>query len=191
MEQKRTEYDEFLHVVKHFKSLSLVAVGAGGVVPFLAYVADFAPAWPKGIMLATVLVEIVFIILAFQILRVKSRRYVDKALVSCAVALTFFSLSYMIMLSQFTYMTPKTGERWNKGFVCTEIVQRTHPGQCPMLTQRIIADSEYEASLLWESWSITIVNVTIAALWFACFASLSTVVGGFISFQMRLRARNP
>jgi hypothetical protein len=183
-----TAYDDFLGILKKFRTLSITALGTGATVPFFAYVAKIAPAWPPGVMLLTALTELVCLILVFQFLRTKGRKSVNRAMAILATLLFLTSLGYLTVISIFTYVTPHTNERFTKGFVCKPDVQRLYPNQCPLVSRDVLSDSQYTAENVWMDWSVELMQVFIATLWLASFILLSSLIGTFLVFQTKTSA---
>lgn len=185
-----TAYEEFLDILKKFRTLSVTALGTGAAVPFFAYVAKIAPPWPPGIMLLTALTELVCLILAFQFLRTRGRNTVNRAMAIMAPLLFLASLGYLTLFSVFTYVTPHTNERFTKGFVCKPDIERLYPGECPMIGRNVLAESQYNAEAIWTDWSIELMQVLISSFWIAAFMLLSGLIGAFLVFQTRTPAIN-
>ncbi|MEA2894461.1 MAG: hypothetical protein QOJ84_76 [Bradyrhizobium sp.] len=183
-----TAYDDFLDILKKFRTLSVTALGTGAAVPFFAYVAKIAPPWPPGVMLLTALTELVCLILVFQFLRTKGRKPVNRAMAIMAPLLFLVSLGYLTLISVFTYVTPHTGERFTKGFICKPEIQRVYPSECPLVSRDVLSDSQYTAENVWMDWSIELMQVLIASLWLAAFILLSSLIGAFLVFQTKTPA---
>ncbi|MBY5721044.1 hypothetical protein HFO33_31500 [Rhizobium leguminosarum] len=186
-EQSQSGYDDFLSTLANYKSLSASAIGAGGIVPFFAYVGDLAPPWPPGIMLLTALTQLVALVVAFQLIKPLKRYVVNIAIVTLSAILCIFSLAYLVLFASLTYTTPATKERWVKGFVCLDQVQKIHP-ECPYLSRDTISDGQNDADKLWTVSSIVIAQVFIAVTWLGSFVSLAGLIGTFLVFQMKIRA---
>jgi len=183
-----TAYDDFLDILKKFRTLSVTALGTGAAVPFFAYVAQIAPAWPPGIMLLTALTELVCLILVFQFLRTKGRKPVSRTMAIMAPVLFLTSLGYLTVISVFTYITPHTNERFTKGFVCKPEIQRLYPNQCPLVSRNVLSDAQYTAENVWADWSVELMQVFITSLWLASFILLSSLIGAFLVFQTKTPA---
>jgi hypothetical protein len=160
-------YDDFLDILKKFRTLSLVALGTGAAVPFFAFVAKIAPPWPPGIMLLTALTELVCLIVVFQFLRTRGRSTVNRAIAILAPMLFLASFAYLTLISFFTYVTPHTDERFAKGFVCKQQIQQLHPDLCPLVNRDVLADAQWNADEIWTEWSIDLMQLFIASLWIA------------------------
>jgi hypothetical protein len=181
-------YDDFLDILKKFRTLSITALGTGAAVPFFAYVANIAPAWPPGIMLLTALTELVCLILVFQFLRTKGRRPVNRIMAIMAPLLFITSFIYLVLFSIFTYLTPHTNERFTKGFICRPEIEQLYPGQCPLVGRDVLADAQYTAESVWMDWSVALMQVLISTLWLASFVLLSGLIGAFLVFQTKTQA---
>ena len=88
-----TAYDDFLDIMKRFKTLSVGALGIGTAAPFFAYVGGIAPPWPPGMMLITALTELVCLIVVFQFLRTKGRKLVNRVIAALTLSLSLASLA--------------------------------------------------------------------------------------------------
>jgi hypothetical protein len=180
-----TGYDEFLRVLKNFRTLSATAIGAGAVVPFACYLAKIIPPWPPGIMLTTAIVELVALVLAFQLTYRFSRKSTNITVIILTIAWLCGSIVYLVGFASLTYITPLTGERWVKGFVCLPDIASLYSGECPFLNTIALKDAQWDAFRLWEEWSIAIAEAALAAIWFFSFMALAALIGSFMIFQMR------
>lgn len=183
-----TGYDDFLETLKNFRSLSSTALGAGAMVPFVAYVANISPPWPPGIMLITALIELVTIIMVFQLTRPLGRAVINRVLIYNCVFLFMASLVYLILFSWLTFVTPKTGQRWVAGFYCLNETRLVY-GECLFLPYNALPDAQYEAAKLWTGWSIAISKISLVATWLLSFVFLSALISTFIVFQMKTKSR--
>src|SRR5687768_11889757 len=95
----RTGFDDFLDVLKKFRSLSVFALGGGVAVPFVAYLAKILPPWPPGVMLITGLLELVTLIVVFQFFRPAPRKVVNRVLAVTAPLLLIFSAAYLLLFA--------------------------------------------------------------------------------------------
>ncbi|MDR6871114.1 xanthosine utilization system XapX-like protein [Bosea sp. BE125] len=180
-------YDDFLQTLRRFRSLSVLTVSGGAVVPFFAYLAKISPPWPPGIMILTAIVELLGLIISFQFYKQKSRRIVEKSMIFVVLSLAFTSVVYLSTFSQFTYQAPNASTRSIKGFVCRPEVKLAFSQECPDLTPERLADAQYRAELLWTEWSITIVRMILTLSWLLCCVLLTIFIGIFIVFQGRRR----
>jgi hypothetical protein len=181
----KTGYDEFLAVLKNFRNLSATAIGTGAVVPFACYLAKIEPPQPPGVMLATAIVQVVAVILAYQLTLRMPRRRINAIIVALTFVWIVGSVLYIFLFLFFTYTTPLTGERWIKGFMCLPDITNIFPGQCPFLSTKILRDSQWDANKLWTEWSISVSATTLALIWFGTFMALSGLIGSFLVFQMQ------
>jgi hypothetical protein len=183
-----TAYDDFLEIIKRFKTLSVGALGIGTAVPFFAYVGGIAPPWPPGIMLMTALTELVCLIVVFQFLRTKGRKLVNRVIAALTLSLGLASLAYLILIGIFTYVTPHTNERFVKGFICRPEIQEFYGNQCPLVSRDLLSSAQYTAENIWLDWSVALMQVVLAILWLVSFILLSGVIGSFLVFQTKIRS---
>src|SRR3954449_8480468 len=118
----RSGYQEFVRIVRRFKSLSAMTLTAGGGVPFVAYLAGLAPPWPPGVLALTALAELISLILVYHFLNHKSRHLIDQVLKFGTAGLTLVSLFYWGCFALFTFSLPLNGGRELKGIVCKPLI---------------------------------------------------------------------
>src|SRR5262245_4193246 len=144
----------FKQILEEFRGLSSWAVGGAVAVPFVAALADLAPPWPKGIVVTTAILELVALVLVYQLLRTAPKKRIDRTLLGSAALLALSSLIYLAALSFFVYEVPNDGGRWVKGFVCTADAQAVFAARCPFLGMDELRTAEFEAERLWTAWSV-------------------------------------
>jgi hypothetical protein len=178
----RTSIDDFLSVTKTYGRVVAWAL-AGAIAPILAGFANLAPPWPENVVQLTALVELLALVLAFQLLRRAPRRTVNRVLI-CGAILAFVTMTvYLVCLSQFVFEEPLSKLRFVKGFICTREAMIVFPGHCPQYSDDDLRQNEWEAGRFWTLASITIVRVGLDCLWFLVFFSLAATLGSFITYQ--------
>jgi hypothetical protein len=179
-----TGWEEFIDVVKKFRFLSFAAIGAGGAVPFAAYLADLAPPWPPKVILATAFVEVVGLMLAFQRTFRLARARVTKTLFVLTAVCLSLSLTYLVIFSLFTYTTEPKQERLVGGFICLpEIAQlQEYKEKCPFLGREDVNNGRYEPTKFWYPWTVSLVQIILVTTWMSAFLVFSGLLGTFISF---------
>jgi hypothetical protein len=185
----RMRYDDFLDVLKKFRSLSVTTLAAGATVPFIAYFADIAPPWPPGATLITGLVELITLILVFQFFHLAPRRTINKVLTFSAPALLVAGALYLLVFSFATYDVPGSEYRGIRGFICKVDIPKKTSEECPLVGRERLKDAEYRADLIWKEWTIHVATVILALIWLTCFLLLSTVIGTFLVYQTKARSR--
>lgn len=183
----KTGFDDFLEVLKKFKTLSITALGGGAAVPYFAYVAKIAPPWPPGIMLLTSLTELICIIVTFQFLRTKGRRVINKVVGITVILLLVTSVVYLTTFAIFTYVPPHTSVRSVKGFICRTDILRLYADQCPLVGLDVLSDAQWTAENIWREWSVGIMKVVISSLWLLSFILLTGAIGSFIVYQTKIK----
>jgi hypothetical protein len=178
----KSGYDEFREIAKRFKSLSVATVGAGGTVPFVAYLAGVAPPWPPGVLGLTALSQLVCLILAFQFSRDRPKQAIDRSMVVIISILAIFSVIYLTIFAIFTFSTPDNTGRELKGLICQDIISRMY-ASCPFLGIDVLQLAEYHAPYLWKEWSIAAIGVILVGSWLISFSCLSGFVGIFLVYQ--------
>jgi len=182
--------DDFKRLLTEFRGLSVWAVGSAVAVPFAAALIDLSPPWPRGVVLATAVVELVALVLVFQFFKSAKRRPINRVLLTGTLVLALVSPVYLTMLSLYTYQVPTTGERFVKGYDCTpEAVAVLKERPCSSLRLYDLQTVEYKAEWLWTGGSIAVIRITLVLLWFLVFASLSLALGSFLVYQMQTPGR--
>jgi asparagine N-glycosylation enzyme membrane subunit Stt3 len=178
--------DYFKRLRTEFLGLSVGTFGGAAAVPFAAALIDLSPPWPRGVVLATAVVELVALVLVFQFFASAKRRTINRVLLIGTLALALVSTAYLTMLSLYTYQVPTTEERFVKGYDCTpEAVAVLKERPCSSLRLDDLQTVEYKAEWLWTGRSIALIRMTLVLLWFLVFASLSLVLGSFLVYQMQ------
>jgi asparagine N-glycosylation enzyme membrane subunit Stt3 len=182
--------DDFKRLLTEFRGLSVWAVGSAVAVPFAAAMIDLSPPWPRGVVLATAVVELVALALVFQFFRSAKRRTINRVLLIGTLVLALVSTVYLTMLSLYTYQVPTTEERFVKGYDCTpEATAVLKERPCSSLKLGDLQNIEYKAEWLWTARSIALIRMTLVLLWFLVFASLSLALGSFLVYQMQAPGR--
>jgi ABC-type xylose transport system permease subunit len=175
----------FKELLREFRGLSIWAVGGSVAVPFAAALAALSPPWPPAIVLITAIAELVALIFVYHFLKKARRKSIDRVLAGSALLLVVFGAIYLVAISLYIFKIPSTDERYVKGYECTADAAAVFKEKCPNLGLDELKTAEYDADRLWTANSIAITRLTVVALWLACFAALSVLVGSFLVFQMR------
>ncbi len=181
--QESTGLDGFKTLLKEARRLALWAV-AGAALPFAARLVALSPPWPEGVVVLTSVLELISLVFTYQFVKSKRKRIVNRILLTGTLLMIVLGATYLVADSLYTYETPVTKERFVKGSVCTADAEKVFKDRCPLLSTYDISKANYEAELLWTERSIATVRVSLVALWLATFASLSTVLGSFVVYQM-------
>ena len=185
----QSAYDDLTKVFERYASALAWAVGAGAALPTSAYQANLSPPWPTGIVLITVIIEIVAIFWAF----LSSRKSDDKALRRRSAwslfGVVFFLVAYLVALSQLEFYGGPAKERLVKGLACTSEALRIpeFKSQCPFLNATLIAKAE-DPERLWTTQSITLSRSLLLALWIGFFLCFAYFLTGIISFLSRQKS---
>lgn len=176
-------FDKFDKVLTSFGKLSVWAVGAGSA-PFVGALASLAPPpWTKQITGITAVLDLVVLVLVFQLFVSASRKLVNRSMVLSALILAFAVFAYLFAFTRYTFLVPASATREVKGFVCTDNARLVYGEHCQDNADEILPSMEYKAELLWQKWSIDRMTLILAALWLLSFGALSAVLGLFIVFQ--------
>ena len=158
---------------------------AGALLPMAAAWLGFAPPWPSGSQYFTLALEAILVGAIAAALHGVSRGMLRRLVVVSTIVLVLGGMAYLAGFNTFTFVTPTTGQTWVKGYVCTAeaLSLPDDKEKCPFLGNDQLKDAEYEAPRLWTLPSITVVKVSLAAIWFASFAAIAVlgaaIVAGF------------
>ena len=182
--------DQFKIVLKEFRSTMLFAVGGSALLPIMAAFAGLDPPWPKSVAVLTSLAILVAIIFAFQFLRQRPKRVVDRTMLRGLGLAIVAALIYFTILSLFVFEIPTTGERdyagcgWttNAATVASDFLADPADG-CPGNYRKLLESAEYENAVIWTASSIAIIRMAALASWIALFVGISLITAAFITFQ--------
>jgi hypothetical protein len=168
---------------------------AGGLVilPIAAGIGGYFPPWPRGIVAITSLMELVILIVNFQLMHKASRKLTSILVVASAICIFLFSGTYMLGSSIFVYNLPDSSVRVTLGCGLSDNAIQILKSQnalpvnddCPGEFTTLLASAQYEADHIWKKRSVSIINAALAFSWLGAFASLASLFGAFISFQRR------
>lgn len=158
-------------------------IATAAALPLFASFVELTPPWPSSISILTSIVNLLAVVICYQIFRAGSRRLISRVILLSAILLFLFSLVYLGLISEFTVKVPGGGVNEIKGFVCTEMAATMHEKLCPWLGEAELKDAEWTPTLLWTSWSVTIMRLLIVVSWLSSFMLLSICLATFIIYQ--------
>ena len=188
--QPRSGVDDFFGVLKSYNKVIAWTFGSA-VAPIAAGMVKLAPPWPSAIIQITAMFEVLALIFSFQLLQKKKVNTVNRIMIMSLFAFALSTIIYLVMTSMFVYIEPVSGDRFVKGFSCTPEAVQVFAGRCPFFSDENLRAAEWDAGRLWQSWSITVVRVSIVILWATMFSSLASSIGAFLVYQSGVRARVP
>lgn len=163
-------------------------IATAASIPFLVQMLSIAPPWPSSIAILTSIVMTLSLIIAYQVIRPVRRAVVNIVICVGTVVLFAASVVYLLLLSTMTFEYQNGTGTGVKGIICTKIAERLYPERCPWLSEFELRQAEWDPSILWEPFSISVIKVGIATVWILCFFILSIIVASFFSYhQRRLR----
>lgn len=188
--EKKSGLDEFREILEAYRQTLTWALGGSAILPLIASFAGLAPIWPPGVPLLTSLFTLLSIIFCFQFFRKRAKKITNRVML---VSLGFFLVtlvSYLILISVFTFKIPTTGETIYLGCgwsdftkeIADELLIDVAQG-CPGQYDRILETSEYESGVVWTKSSVTAVRVFAVMLWLTVFSFLATFIGSFLVYQ--------
>jgi hypothetical protein len=152
----RTGYDDFLRVLQKFRGLSAAALGTAIAVPFAGYLTQILPPWPPGVVFITALVELMSLIMVFQLLRRATKPTIDRSMLLSLVLLAIGSSIYLLFFALFTYPIPAAKTREIAGFVCRTDILAAARDECPFVGSEQLSNAGYIAETFWLPWSINV-----------------------------------
>jgi hypothetical protein len=173
---------EFKEVLRDFRSLGTYLIG-GAIGATLLSLTNFAPPWPKGISALTSLTELIVLIFVFNFWYKKSPAQMSRFMKVSLIFLVAGFFLYLYFLDTYTFLLPKTGERWAKGFCLQDDIR-------PLVQElggdlEALKGAEYKQEAIWKPWSITMVRLTLLFLWLWFFTNIAVFIGSFVITQRR------
>jgi hypothetical protein len=184
----RTELVSFRNFITEYRQLVLLGIG-GSAVPIAAALFSLTPAWPAGIAGVTAVAQLLVLALIFQLLRSARRRVVNRVMIRSTILLCMLLPIYLLFIALFTYTEPVSKLRFTKGFECTDDAKLVFHNKCPFLGTDEISTAQYEEETLWTAPSVSAMKSLIVIVWLGCFATLSTILGCFVVFQMNQKQK--
>ncbi|HQR98198.1 MULTISPECIES: hypothetical protein [unclassified Polaromonas] len=189
-----TGLDEFFDVLREVRKIALVAAGGLILLPVLAGIGGYVPPWPAGIVGITSLVELVALIVAFQLLSRTKRATASRVIVWSAVLLLILSTAYLILNVIFVYPIPNNTVKVVLGCGLSEKTQLILSNSgfqsrvvCPGEFSSLLASAQYETDVVWSKLSVSLIKAALALSWLGAFGALAALTGVFVSFQRRQR----
>lgn len=182
-----TSLDQFKALLREVAGISKYALAGVTALPLVTLAVDLSPPWPRGVSVATSLLELIVLVLAYHYAKGARRVTINRALAVGSALLVVASLAYFTLLSLFSYEGP-SGERFVKGYECTAAAKLLYESTCPLLPKNEIASANYAADRLWTSGSIVVVRVSLLITWSA--ASISANAWNLTSRMTKIEATN-
>jgi hypothetical protein len=180
-----TGLDEFRAALADYKSISSWIMGASVAVPLVDYVAGLGPPWPwnNSVPVITSVAELLALMCAFHFLSRANRRITNRILFALIVTLLILFGGYLYFNSQYTFVSPVNDEKYVKGFTLrtdvTAVISESYT------SDDALRGAEYRPEEVWTRTSITLMRLTLLALWLGSFVSLSTTLAIFVLFHRR------
>lgn len=180
--------DDFKDVLAEVGTLSKASFAGITALPLVALAVDLSPPWPKGAAVATCLIELVVLMLAFHFARRASTKLVGRLLILSSICLMAACILYFALVSLFVYEAPN-GDRFVKGYQCTSVAMKVYGDDCPLLAKRTIAEANYDADRIWTQVSLLAVRLSLLLSWSLAFVFLSCLTGCFVVYHIRRPSR--
>lgn len=178
--------DEFKAVLSEYRSVAIWAGLSTASIPFIAAFGGVTPPWPDGIAYMTAVVQLIGIILVFQLYGQASKRSISRNLVALTTIVIAFLTIYIFLFSQFTIFDPARNGRVIIGYECTyKALQIYLDRPCESLGYAELRNAAFKETELWTKLSISVVRTLLVTIWFLFFLSLASLVGQFLAFQRR------
>ena len=160
-----------------------LALGAGGA----------APPWPGGVAGLTSLAAVAAVVAAARV-RQRHPGLAGPGNWRWAVPVLLVSaLLYLLLLSRLSFAIPGTDEVGVKGLVCTAEARLVFTPECPGDDLEALRSAEYEATRIWQSWSVDLVRLALLGSWALAWAALCTLAAALTqpSFQALINRAPP
>jgi hypothetical protein len=160
----RSGIEEFREVISDFKNISSYALGGSAVAPLaVTLTSKLGPPWPPGMGLLTSLAGLIAIIAAFHLWFSQSLKQLNKKIIIALVLLGLSFFSYLFLWQTFTFEFPTTHNREARGFILTHSIKPFAQDPEYDTSDKHLAGYEYDAGKIWETWSITTINLALVA----------------------------
>jgi hypothetical protein len=190
-----TGIDEFFGVLKDVRRVAVFSAGGLIVLPVAASMGGYSPPWPDGIVMITTLMELVILIVTFQVYFNSPKSAITKVVIAAAISLLLFSLIYLLTYSVFVYAIPNNRTRIVLGCglsrdalsLLNDRGKIAGLDDCPGEFYSLLKSAQYEADRVYSKLSVSLIRAALDISWLGCFGSLACVCGAFITFQRRRR----
>jgi len=183
-----TSLDEFKKVLSEVGATSKAALAGITALPLVSLAMDLTPPWPRGVAIATCLVELVVLMLTFHHVRHAKLKIINRTLTASFAGLIIASLIYFVLMSLVVFEGPN-GDKFVKGFVCTNDALKIYGDACPFLPKSLIKEANFDADRLWTQLSLMGVRLALLVLWSAAFMFLSSLTGCFVVYHISQKSR--
>jgi len=180
----KTGLQEFRDLLSDYKSVSSITIGGAVAAPLADIALRVGPPWPTGVPFITATCELLALVYVFHFWFRKSRKRIRKRMIAFLALSAVALVSYLVLSSSYTFVSPATSNRYVKGFVLRSDVQSVITNA--FTEDDALAGAEYDAKEVWKPWSITAMEIIILATWLLLFTSISIFIGAFVMVQ-RLR----
>lgn len=105
------------------------------------------------------------------------------------LALLLSAALFLGLMSRFGFTIPATGETGVKGFVCTPEARLIYPQTCPDDDLDALRSAEYEATRIWQPWSVDLVRLALLLSWALAWCAACVLATGLArpGFQALVR----
>lgn len=189
----QTGLEEFFEVLKDVRKIALFSAGGLIVLPIAANLGGYSPPWPRGITMITTLMELVIVIVSFQLYSGASKASVTKAVIGSTVGIFACSTAYLFLYSLFVYQIPNHQDQIilgcglsQKSLSLLDAEDRT-PGfdDCPGEFYSLLKSAQWDAERVYTKLSVSLIRACINISWLAAFGSLACLCGVFVTYQRR------
>ena len=187
---ERSGFDDFRDTLKRYRELLLWAAASSSLLPLAAYETDIIPSWPKSVVVLTGMVQLVVMIVTFQVSQKLRRDRVKTILLLVVLLLSIAIVLYFVSVSQLEFVGGAGKERLLKGLVCSDDAMRLprYASKCPLLNDDLISHAE-NVDDLWTDGSITASRIIVLTGWLLSYAMFVFVIVTFIVFQSQSKGK--
>lgn len=193
----RTGLDDFFDLTGQVRKVALIAAGGLILLPLLAGFGGFQPPWPKGVAIITSLLEMVVLIVVFQLLSHAPRALASKVIVWSALLVALLSVAYLVLSAIFVYQIPHNDTRVVLGCglgentkIILDHLGRRPTDVCPGEFSSLLEGKQYNTDQIWTKLSVNLIGAALVLTWLGAFGALAALMGVFVSFQRRQRGQS-
>ena len=178
---KRTGLDDFRDFVSDFNSLSAISAKGAIALPLADLFTNIGPPWPPLLAPITSVIQILVLILVFQLWYDLSETQVKFRIKLGTAAILVFFFLYLALAIGLVIDNIPGGSRTVEGFIVRPDIQEIlGPG---FSARQALEATEYNPYEVWTRGSIIASNLSLVGVWIALYSSFTAVAGAFVLYQ--------
>lgn len=178
-----TGLEDFGELIRGYKGVLAATLG-GALLALISEFSGIVPPFPEGVVQITAIFQLLILIVVFQIIDKRSKKFVDRHIIISLIIFVFILLTYLLILNIFTYSDPD-GEIKLKGLICTDRAQLYFEGACLFISDAQVTASGGIEGDIWTDLGRDLAGMIVLVLWLVMFSSVSYAVAVFANFQRK------